>query len=338
MLNYMLQRVTQALLVVMIVSIVVFLIMYLVPGDTVTVLAGPDPSPEVVAALRERFGLDQPLPVQYAKWAWHAVQGDLGTSHILGRPVSELILSRLGATLELAIAAILLASLFGVAVGIVAALNQGRWIDSSITVVNSFVLSVPNFWFGIVGILCFAVWLGWLPSGGRESFIQAPVDALRHLVLPAIALALDSIAMIARLVRASLLDELSRDYVTVARAKGVGPAWLMRRHIARQCGHSGFDRVGSAVRTDARRGDPDRSGVQLAGPRAAHRGSHQQPRHGSRAGHSDVLRLDLYVREPSRRSVLRCVRSAGAVARPEEGGVIWKLSPTYGTTAEAASG
>lgn len=233
MLNYMLQRVTQALLVVMIVSIVVFLIMYLVPGDTVTVLAGPDPSPEVVAALRERFGLDQPLPVQYAKWAWHAVQGDLGTSHILGRPVSELILSRLGATLELAIAAILLASLFGVAVGIVAALNQGRWIDSSITVVNSFVLSVPNFWFGIVGILCFAVWLGWLPSGGRESFIQAPVDALRHLVLPAIALALDSIAMIARLVRASLLDELSRDYVTVARAKGVGPAWLMRRHIAR---------------------------------------------------------------------------------------------------------
>ena len=233
MLPYLLNRLMQTLVVIVMVSVVVFLIMHLVPGDAVTVLAGPDPTPEVVAALERKLGLDQPLPVQYVKWATAALQGDLGTSHIIGRPVEELITSRLAATLELAIAAILIASTFGVFVGMVAAQNQGRWIDGTITVVNSFVLSIPNFWFGILGILCFAVWLGWLPSGGRKSFSDEPLNALRYLVMPAVALSLDSIAMIARLVRASVLDELSRDYVTVARAKGLGPRWLMRHHILR---------------------------------------------------------------------------------------------------------
>ena len=233
MLRYILNRFMQALVVIVMVSIVVFLIMHLVPGDTVTALAGPDPTPEVVAALERKLGLDQPLPVQYFKWATAALQGDLGTSHIIGRPVDELISSRLAATLELATAAIIIASVFGIFVGVIAAQNQGRWIDGTITAVNSFVLSVPNFWFGILGILCFAVWLGWLPSGGRKLFSEEPINALRYLIMPAVALSLDSIAMIARLVRASVLDELSRDYVTVARAKGVGPRWLMRRHIAR---------------------------------------------------------------------------------------------------------
>ncbi|MDE0112789.1 MAG: ABC transporter permease [Albidovulum sp.] len=231
--RYVFSRFAQALVVIIIVSIIVFLIMYLVPGDAVTVLAGPDPTPEVVEALRVMLGLDQPLPVQYGKWAIAAMQGDLGTSPIIGRPVSELIWSRLPATLELAVAAILVASVFGILVGVVAAQRQGTWVDATITAINSFVLSVPNFWFGILGILCFAVWLGWLPSGGRKLWSDGPLLALSYLIMPAIALALDSIAMIARLVRASLLDELSRDYVTVARAKGVGQSRLMRRHIAR---------------------------------------------------------------------------------------------------------
>ncbi len=179
------------------------------------------------------LGLDQPLPVQYGKWAIAALQGDLGTSPIIGRPVSELIWSRLPATLELAVAAILIASVFGVLVGVVAAQRHDTWIDATITAVNSLVLSIPNFWFGILGILCFAVWLGWLPSGGRKFWPDGSLIALGYLIMPAIALALDSIAMIARLVRASLLEELSRDYVTVARAEGVGLGWLMRRHIAR---------------------------------------------------------------------------------------------------------
>lgn len=233
MLRFIIDRITQAIIVVVMVSIIVFMIMHLVPGDTVTVLAGPDPTPEVVEALERKLGLDQPLPVQYLRWASAALQGDLGTSHIIGRPVDELIASRLAATLELAIAAILIASVFGVLIGVVAAQNQGRWIDGAITAANSFVLSIPNFWFGILGILCFAVWLGWLPSGGRKNFSEEPLNALRYLIMPAVALSLDSIAMIARLVRASVLDELSRDYVTVARAKGIGPGWLMRRHIAR---------------------------------------------------------------------------------------------------------
>ena len=207
--------------------------MILVPGDVVTVLAGPDPTPEVVAALRAKFGLDDPLPVQYFRWAAAALQGDLGTSHIIGRPVTELIGRRLPATLELATASIIIASILGIVIGVIAALRQGRWLDTLITTVNSLVLSVPNFWFGILGIIVFAVWMDWLPSGGRKLFSEEPVRALQYLILPAITLALDSIAMIARLVRASVLDELSRDYVTVARAKGVRAGRLMLHHISR---------------------------------------------------------------------------------------------------------
>ncbi len=233
MLKYVLGRIIQAFIVIVMVSIAVFLIMILVPGDVVTVLAGPDPTPEVVAALRAKFGLDDPLPVQYFRWAAAALQGDLGTSHIIGRPVTELIGRRLPATLELATASIIIASILGIVIGVIAALRQGRWLDTLITTVNSLVLSVPNFWFGILGIIVFAVWMDWLPSGGRKLFSEEPVRALQYLILPATTLALDSIAMIARLVRASVLDELSRDYVTVARAKGVRAGRLMLHHISR---------------------------------------------------------------------------------------------------------
>ena len=231
--TYILNRLFQAAIVVVIVSIVVFLMMHMVPGDVVTVLAGPDPTKEVVDALRAKFGLDQPLPIQYLRWATAALQGDLGTSHIIGRPVTDLMGERLPATLELATAAILLASTVGIFLGVCSALRQGGWVDSAITGANALLLSVPNFWFGILGILVFSVWMGWLPSGGRKLLTEDFGQALTYLILPTIALSTESTAMIARLVRASVLDELSRDYVTVARAKGMGKAWLMRRHISR---------------------------------------------------------------------------------------------------------
>lgn len=233
MARYIFNRIVQAVGVIVVVSVIVFLIMYLVPGDAVTVLAGPDPTPEVVEALTKKLGLDQPLPVQYGRWALAALSGDLGVSPIMGRPVADLIWSRLPATLELAIAAILVASLFGILVGAIAAMRQGRWIDTGITAVNSFILSIPNFWFGIVGILVFAVWLDWLPSGGRKLWYDDPGAAFAFLLMPAIALALDSIAMIARLVRASLLDEFAQEYVTVARAKGATTVVVLWHHIAR---------------------------------------------------------------------------------------------------------
>ena len=233
MLRYVLRRVGQAVVVILIVSVVVFMMVHMVPGNVVTVLAGTDPTPEVVEALTKRFGLDQPLPVQYAKWAVSALQGDLGTSPISGRKVSELLASRMGNTLLLAGAAIVLAAIFGVLVGVIAALRRGGWVDTGLTGLNATILSIPNFWFGIIMILVFSVWLRWLPSGGFRGFESEGLSALRYLVMPAIALSMDSGAMIARLVRASVLDELSRDYVTVARAKGVRGAWLMRKHIAR---------------------------------------------------------------------------------------------------------
>lgn len=233
MLRYIINRVGQAAGVIALVSVIVFLIMYLVPGSAVTVLAGPDPTPEALEALTKKLGLDQPLPIQYGRWAMSALAGDLGVSPIMGRPVADLIWSRLPATLELAVAAIVVASLAGIAIGAVAAMFQGRWIDMGITGFNSFILSIPNFWFGIVGILVFAVWLDVLPSGGRKLWFDDPLSALTFLIMPAIALALDSIAMIARLVRASLLDEFAQEYVTVARAKGATKAGVLWHHIAR---------------------------------------------------------------------------------------------------------
>ena len=139
----------------------------------------------------------------------------------------------MGNTMLLAAAAIVLAAGVGIALGTAAALKQNTWVDAAITGFTSLVLSVPNFWFGILFILYFSVWLGWLPSGGFRGFERDGIGALRYMILPAIALSLDSAAMIARLVRASLLDELGRDYVTVARAKGARSGWLLRRHIAR---------------------------------------------------------------------------------------------------------
>lgn len=231
--KYILGRVWQALIVVIIVSVAVFLMLHMIPGDPVTILAGPDPSQEQVDALRKKFGLDQPLVVQYFKWAWSAVQGDLGTSVIIGRPVTEMLAQRLPATLELAIAAIIVASVFGILIGIISAQNRDSWIDRGLNIFNAFLLSTPNFWFGVLGIMVFAIYFDILPSGGRKSFAENPLQAIQYLILPAVTLSLDSIAMIARLVRASVLDELGRDYVVAARAKGVGRAWLMRRHVGR---------------------------------------------------------------------------------------------------------
>ena len=183
MLRYIFRRVLQAALVVFIVSVVVFLMLHMVPGSVVTVLAGTDPSPEMVEALTKRFGLDQPLPIQYGRWFLGAIQGDLGTSPISGRPVTELILSRLGFTIMLAGAAIVIASVIGIAVGTVSAIRHNTWVDTTITAVNSLVLSVPNFWFGILFILFFSVSLGWLPSGGFRGFDRAGFGALAYLAV-----------------------------------------------------------------------------------------------------------------------------------------------------------
>jgi ABC-type dipeptide/oligopeptide/nickel transport system permease component len=204
-----------------------------VPGSVVTVLGGTDPSPEMIAALTRKFGLDQPLPIQYLNWLGNALLGDLGTSPISGRPVTELIAQRLGNTMLLAGTAIVLAAILGLTLGVVAALRQNRWADNAITALNSLILSIPNFWIGILMILLLSVYLRLLPSGGWRGFSHGGIGSLRYLIMPALALSLDSAAMIARLVRASVLDELSRDYVTVARAKGLTAGVLMRRHVAR---------------------------------------------------------------------------------------------------------
>ncbi|MDQ6672723.1 MAG: ABC transporter permease [Chloroflexota bacterium] len=233
MTSYVLRRLAQAIPVLLLSSLGVFLLLHLVPGDPAIILAGPDATPEVIDAVRADMGLNQPLPVQYAVWLGHAIHGDLGRSFTSKQPVTDLIAQRLPATAELALAGILLALLVSVPSGILAALHQRRLVDWLISSLSAFAIAIPNFWFGILAILLFALVLGWLPPGGYADVIRDPGAGLKFLALPAVTLALNQAAVTSRFVKASMLDVLYEDYVRTARAKGLRERVLIRRHALR---------------------------------------------------------------------------------------------------------
>jgi peptide/nickel transport system permease protein len=233
MLVFILRRLALAVPVVILSSLVVFLLIQLIPGDPARVLAGPDASAEVVAAVREDMGLDQPLPVQYIIWAGRVLEGDLGRSFTSKVPVADLIRQRVGATVELALSGMLLALLIGIPTGIAAAVFGRGPADWIVTTFNAVVIAIPNFWFGILGIILFALVLGWLPPGGRENLLADPGAAIRFLALPAFTLALNQAAVISRFVKASMVDVMYDDYVRTARAKGLGESAVVRHHVLR---------------------------------------------------------------------------------------------------------
>jgi peptide/nickel transport system permease protein len=231
--GYLLRRVGQSVVVLVGVSVVVFGLLQLVPGDPIRLALGTRFSQETYDALRERSGLDQPVLQQYFTWAGRALTGDLGVSFRSGETVTSLVLERLPATLTLAFAAIVVALLIAVPLGTVSALRPRSVVDRIATVLSQFGISVPDFWMAIVLILVFAGTLGWLPSGGYVPLTEDPWGWLQRLVMPAIVSGVVSGSVITRFVRSSVLEALGSDHVRTAQAKGLPTRQVLSWHVLR---------------------------------------------------------------------------------------------------------
>jgi peptide/nickel transport system permease protein len=231
--RYIFSRLLQAVPTVFLASVAIFLLIRLIPGDPALLLAGPDATPQVIAAMRQKMGLDEPLPVQYMIWAGRALRGDLGASMISRYEVWRLLRMRLPATLELTVTAFILTLLIALPLGILAAVKQHSGFDATVGVYTALGLGVPNFWLGILFILLFALALGWLPPQGRVPLFDEPARAWRHLLMPAVTLAATQSAILARFVRASMVEVLYEDHVRTARAKGLRERVVVMRHALR---------------------------------------------------------------------------------------------------------
>ena len=225
MTRYILQRLAWSVPVLLGVSLIVFLILALAPGDTARALAGTDASESDIEALRKSLGLDQPLPIQYLHFLGRLVRFDLGRSAVTGRPVTREIADNIWPTVELAMAAMVLAVVLGMALGVLSAVYRGTLLDNLFMVLALFGVSMPIFWLGLMLMLLFAVELRWLPTTG--------IGGPEFLVLPAVTLCGGSLAIIARMTRSSMLEVLGEDYVRTARAKGLQERTVVLGHVLR---------------------------------------------------------------------------------------------------------
>lgn len=230
MTGYVVRRLLLMLPVAWLVTVIVFVLVRLAPGDPVLVYAGEERDPESLAQIRASLGLDQPMPVQYVAWIGRALRGDFGRSIRTRQPVIESIVERLPATLLLGGTAIVLSVSVALIVGTLAAVRRNSPIDLLATGFTLAGVSLPNFFLGLVLILVVAVALRWLPPGGYVPLSESPTDTLTRLILPAITLATASMAVNLRQVRSSLLDVLSQDYIRTAQAKGLGGMAILARH------------------------------------------------------------------------------------------------------------
>jgi peptide/nickel transport system permease protein len=231
--TFLLRRTGAAVIVVFIASVVVFLGLQALPGNPALVLAGEDRSPQALAEITQKFGLDKPLPVQYGTWLGHAVQGDFGVSHRTGLSVGATILDRIPVTLELAFLSILVGLAIGIPAGVIAAVKRGSAADYASGMFALVGLSVPHFWLGLLLILLLAVNLHVLPASGFVPFFDDPVENLRRMVMPALVLGTGVSAIIMRQMRSAMLDSLGADYVRTARAKGMSERHVVLGHAMR---------------------------------------------------------------------------------------------------------
>jgi peptide/nickel transport system permease protein len=230
--GFILRKVGAALIVLFIASVLVFAGIRAIPGDAAVALGGEERDPTVAAQIRHKYGLDQPVPVQYVHWVSLAVRGDLGRdSRELS--VAHTIITRIPMTLELAGLALLIGTLIGGTAGVIAAVRRGRTADYVSNGVALIGLSVPHFWLGLLLIIWFSVDLGWLPSGGYVPFREDPVENLKHMIMPAIVLGTGLSAVIMRQMRSAMLESLGADYVRTARAKGLSEWSVVGRHALR---------------------------------------------------------------------------------------------------------
>jgi peptide/nickel transport system permease protein len=252
--RYLLRRLVLIIPVLFGVSVIVFTVMHVIPGDPVRLMfAGTGATEEQVQAMRHALGLDRPLPVQYVNYVSKAIRGDLGQSIHFKQPVLELILERMPATIELTLASLIIALAVAFPIGVLSALKRYTFIDHIVMTGATLGISLPTFWIGILLIMLVAVNLGWLPGFGRIDYgvhleritgfllvdslltrnILAFKDALAHLILPALALGTATATFSTRLIRSSMLEVISQDYVVTARAKGLRERMVITRHVLR---------------------------------------------------------------------------------------------------------
>jgi peptide/nickel transport system permease protein len=224
------KRLLSLVIVMSIVGVIVFTLMYVAPGDPAAVMLGPEASPDDVARLRQQLGLNQPLIVQLGRWAFRVLRGELGESIFLGQPVTKSIAQRVEPTLALTLLGMMVAVGLGVPLGIISAVRTGTVIDQAFAIVAVLGVSMPEFWLGINLMLLIGQYLGWLPVAGYTPLLEDPLQWLRSLVLPALAIGLVQSALISRITRSAMLDVLSQDYIRTARAKGLPERAVVYRH------------------------------------------------------------------------------------------------------------
>ena len=233
MARYLITRAWHSALTLLLSTIVVFLGVRALPGDPALALAGEDRSPEALEAIRHHYGLDQPLPIQFAQYVERLVQGDFGVSIRTGIPVSSMLTTAVPVTVELSLLAILLAAALGVGAGVLAAVRRGRpaeWLANGLALVG---LSVPHFWLGLLAILYLSVAAGLFPASGFVPLLEDPVGNLHHIILPTVILGAGLAAIIMRQTRSAMLEALSSDHVRTAKAKGLRPRAVITRHALR---------------------------------------------------------------------------------------------------------
>ena len=231
--EYLLHRLLLLIPTLLGVTFVVFVMMHFIPGDPVTNMMGETYSADDAQKLRHELGLDQPLVVQYGKWLLHLAGGDWGRSILNNRPVLADILYRLPVSLELLVLSMFVSLMIALPAGIIAAVWPNSWKDYSAMMVAMAGVSIPEFFLGVLLFLVFALTLRWLPVAGHINLLDHPVENLRHMLLPTIALGLPRAALLTRLVRASLLEVLRLEYVTTARSKGLGDRVVVLKHAFR---------------------------------------------------------------------------------------------------------
>lgn len=230
MLKYTVNRILLAVPTLLIVAVIVFTLMRSIPGDPAQLMLGEVENPQALARLRQELGLDQPLLVQFVIWLKQLCVGDLGVSITQQRPVLEILWSSFGVTASLVMPAILLASLIAVPAGMLAAWKQNTPTDVSVVAVAIAFLSIPSFWLGLIFLMVFGLWLDLLPVVGYVSPLEDFREGIKYLILPVTALALIETGVLIRLARASTIEVLRLEYITHARAKGLGEAAVARRH------------------------------------------------------------------------------------------------------------
>lgn len=233
MLKYCLRKVATLLVVLLLVSVVTFFIIHLTPGDPASVMLGTEATADAVEALREQMGFNRPIPVQYVEWLGDILHGDLGNSIFMEGTMLEIIGERLLPTIELTCYALLVATIIAIPTGILAAKKHGRIMDQGMMVFSMLGVSVPNFLLGLLLVLAFAVGLKWLPASGYKEFSDGIGKHFRYMILPSISLGLMHAALMSRMTRSAILEVLNKDYIKMAKAKGVKARSLLYKHALR---------------------------------------------------------------------------------------------------------